>query len=188
MSKFNAKEFILQTNADPETVNEAFFEKVFSLPTAERIAAGDALEKEFTSSLEEVKNAIRHYGDDDAGGCNVQEGAEILKEDLEDGINSESFTFNKDGRPVPYQEGIAMFQAAAQIAVNVRDLQGDKVSPLLKAYADAAEKLSDAEYDSPAVFLKPMIAVVDTFAQNPELVKPKANPLRRNKHTPPPAP
>lgn len=168
MPTFNAEEFIedIDQLKTTEAIDEAFSD-VFALPTAERKAAADALEKAYWSETEEdFANDIRERG--------FSIVKETVREDFYDAVK-DCF---EAGQVISREEAIEVAQLSAQVFFNIRELKGDDASPALKAYVAAAAKLTDEEYNDEYCFIKPMEATIDAVAKSEGLLK--VNPLRKD--------
>jgi hypothetical protein len=161
-SGFNVKEFSksMEKLQSPEDMDEAFA-KIFVLPANERKTVGEALEKEALSD---------ESADED----------DITVHELRDMIRKKGLAATKkyidgNGGLIKGQEEIRSAQAATHGIFNLTNLRGDQASPLLKAFADAARKLTPEEYNSTECWTKPMYALVDAIAESEGLLKP--NPL-----------
>jgi len=84
------------------------------------------------------------------------------------------------------KEGLDAMKLSAQIMLNLHQHKGEKASPVVKAFAAAAAKLSDAEYNTVEGQMKVLIETVASpayaapAAAAPQTAAPKAgNPFRK---------
>lgn len=125
-------------------VDEAF-KTVFALPPAERKAVGEELERKYLS-FSTIENIA------------FTKGIAAAEEHVR--TNASMSPMNPD-----YDQDIARRQKLVQIRVNVARLRGKEASYYAQVFNAAAQKLTAAEYQSPAVYEKPLLAVVKAIAQ-----------------------
>ena len=139
---------------DPAGIDKAFRE-IFALNGADRARVGRYLEAEFLAPSQELEKMIG------------QQGTAATKKYL-----AEAFTESE----TPPEEG----QKTVQMLHNIGELRGAAATPMLKAFNEAAAMLTDEEYNSADVMLKPGFAMIDAIAA----ANFKPNPLRRNNNAP----
>ena len=138
-------------------IDEAF-EQIATLGAAERDLVAKQLEAFFLEPFADMEEHI------------AEKGLAAVKAEIRDGAAMAMISLH---------EG----QAVAQAAHNIEKLRGAETTSITKTFNEAAANLSDEEYNSLDVVIKPMFAVLDMLAV-PQ--KPKANPLRRKNNTPKP--
>ena len=138
-----AEEFIdcLADLPGTEAIDQVWAENISALPAAERKAVAAALNDEFHALLEDeaLVRDIRLNG------------AEAVKQQI------------KEEAAADANDAAALLdiQMLSRAIIRTCELRGDKASPLVKAFAEAAKKSPGLE-----AFTKPLYAVVDAIARN----------------------
>jgi hypothetical protein len=169
MSEFNRSEFLIALMRAVVTLDyatnsaavEALFEPLFKLPAAEQVAIGKSLE-ESGASFEFLRRIA------------LKEGLAGAEKYIKDHANS----LRRFAEPMPLAPfdpwdifDFAETQAHVPTTRNVEKLLGAKASPLTKAFNRAAAKLTPEEIWSPAVYIKPNLAVLKVIAKQEGLKK-----------------
>ena len=142
-AKMYAEDFLalLADLPGTEAIDHVWADNISALPVAERKAVAAALNEQFHALLgdEELVEAVR------------AEGAETIKQQLKDDVAA----LGEDTEA----ELLAMRKLSRAI-IRTRELSGDKASPLVTVFAEAAKKSPGLE-----AFTKPMNAVIDAIAR-----------------------